>query len=520
MVSTPARVQRPGSAESAAPTSPIPQRIAEAASSVPSILTTATKPAKLPELAPAWQPLSLPPSRLFGTDGIRGQAGELLTAPLAMQIGFWAGQVLSSEIGHAGPIILGQDSRNSSDMLAMALSAGLTAAGLEVWNLGLCPTPCVAYLTSLSQAVGGVMISASHNPPEDNGIKFFGADGSKLSPHLQEQIEAGLRGNRAASSTVLESLNVWGKSYYRPELIEQYTLALQQPLLPEEDLSDLPLQGMQIVLDLAWGAAANLAPSVFARMGAEVVCLHDRPDGDRINVNCGSTHLALLQQAVLERGADMGFAFDGDADRVLAVDNTGRAVDGDYILYLWGKALQQAEQLPKNTIVSTVMSNLGFERAWQKQGGTLVRAAVGDQYVHAEMLKHGAMLGGEQSGHILCRHYGIGGDGLLTALHLAALVKRSGDSFAALVDQSFQTYPQLLKNVRVDDRSRRLNWQNCDPLVGAIAQAESSMGDQGRILVRASGTEPVIRVMVEAAQADLANYWCENLVLAVQQHLG
>ncbi|MBW4518804.1 MAG: phosphoglucosamine mutase [Scytolyngbya sp. HA4215-MV1] len=518
MVSTPARVQRPGSVESSVP-NPVSQVVDETSLSAPNVIAIAPKATKISQLIPTWEPLTLPSSRLFGTDGIRGQAGDLLTAPLAMQIGFWAGQVLCGATSHSGPIILGQDSRNSSDMLAMALSAGLTAAGLEVWNLGLCPTPCVAYLTSLAKAVGGVMISASHNPPEDNGIKFFGADGTKLSTHLQEQIEAGLRGKRVASSRLMNTANVWGKSFYRPELIEQYTVALQQPLLPEEDLSNLPLRGMNIVLDLAWGAAANVAPSVFANMGAEVVCLHDRPDGDRINVNCGSTHLALLQKAVLDKGADMGFAFDGDADRVLAVDNTGRAVDGDYILYLWGKALQQAEQLPNNTIVSTVMSNLGFERAWEKQGGKLVRAAVGDQYVHAEMLRHGAMLGGEQSGHILCRHYGIGGDGLLTALHLAALVQRSKNSFAALVDQSFQTYPQLLKNVRVEDRARRLNWQNCDPLVGAIAEAESAMGNQGRILVRASGTEPVIRVMVEAAKADLANHWCENLVLAVRQHL-
>lgn len=460
--------------------------------------------------------IALPKTPLFGTDGIRGRAGDLLTAPLALQVGFWAGQVLQANTSTAGPVILGQDSRNSSDMLAMALSAGLTAAGLEVWNLGLCPTPGVAYLTSVSEAVGGVMISASHNPPEDNGIKFFGPDGAKLSLALQQQIEAGLRGTLSLNSVGTQDLTShWGHHYHRPELVSQYVESLHQPLLPA-----INLQGMRIVLDLAWGAAAQLAPAAFRSMGAEVICLHDCPDGDRINVNCGSTHLGPLQAAVKQHNAQIGFAFDGDADRVLAVDAQGRVVDGDYILYLWGQTLRQAQQLPGNTIVSTVMANLGFERAWQQQGGTLIRTSVGDQYVHAEMLRQGAMLGGEQSGHILCRHYSISGDGLLTALHLAALVRQADVSLSKLMDQSFQTYPQLLRNVRVEDRDRRLNWQQCDPLQAAIAQAESTMGDQGRVLVRASGTEPVIRVMVEAISAELANHWADNLVLTVQQHLA
>jgi phosphoglucosamine mutase len=277
---------------------------------------------------------------------------------------------------------------------------------------------------------------------------------------------------------------------------------------------------MKIVLDLAWGAAVGLAPSVLKEMGAEVICLHNEPDGDRINVNCGSTHLDILAQTVKEHNADIGFAFDGDADRVLAVDNIGRQVNGDYILYLWGRSLQQKQQLPDNLIISTVMANLGFEKAWKQIGGKLTRTAVGDQYVQAEMLQTGAMLGGEQSGHILCRHYGITGDGLLTALHIAALVKEAGVSLKELVDQSFETYPQLLKNVRVVDRDRRLGWNNCEPIQEAIALAETAMGDSGRILVRASGTEPVIRVMVEAANEKVADYWTNELVSQVQQHLA
>lgn len=456
-------------------------------------------------------PGNLSPPNLFGTDGVRGRAGELLTPALAMQLGYWAGRVLQQKAATQGPFILGQDSRNSSDMLAMALAAGLTTAGLEVWQLGLCPTPTVAYLTRTLGALGGVMISASHNPPEDNGIKFFGSDGAKLSLGLQQQIETQLL------SMPLDQLTgtLWGHHHHRPELIRNYVEALQQPLLPEVNL-----QGMRIVLDLAWGAAVYLAPEVFQSMGAEVICLHDRPDGDQINVGCGSTHLAPLAAAVQQHQADLGFGFDGDADRVLAVDAQGRTIDGDYILYLWGQTLWQAQQLPENKIVATVMSNLGFERAWQSQGGELIRAAVGDQYVHAAMLESGAMLGGEQSGHILCRHYGMGGDGLLTALHLSALVRRMGATLAELVDNSFQTYPQLLRNVRVEDRQRRLNWETCQPLQQAIAQAEAAMGDQGRVLVRASGTEPVIRVMVEACTAEMTNHWTENLVLTVENHLA
>lgn len=452
------------------------------------------------------QSLNIPDS-LFGTDGIRGRVGEFLNAPLALQVGLWVGNVLRLKSATPGAVIVGQDSRNSSDMLAMAIASGLTAAGLEVWYLGLCPTPCVAYLTSISDAIGGVMISASHNPPEDNGIKIFGADGAKLPQLWQEEIEAGLRGKL---SVVAQS--TWGRHYNRPELIADYAHSLEKPLLGN-------LAGMRIVLDLAWGAAVGLAPAVFRELGAEVICLHDRADGDRINVNCGSTHLASLQAAVQQHSANLGFAFDGDADRVLAVDDQGRAVNGDYILYLWGRTLQKAQQLPHNLIVSTVMANLGFERAWEK-GGKLIRTAVGDQYVQAEMLRTGAMLGGEQSGHILCPHYSVTGDGLLTALQMTALVQQSGVRLSELVEQSFTTYPQLLKNISVEDRNRRLNWQDCDAVQNAIAQAEAAMGDQGRVLVRASGTEPVIRVMVEAASSELAHYWTDQLVLAVQLHLG
>lgn len=453
--------------------------------------------------------LNLPASPLFGTDGIRGRVGDILTANLALQVGYWAGMVLREAASDVGPIVIGQDSRNSSDMLASALAAGLTSAGIEVWNLGLCPTPGVAHLTATSDAIGGVMISASHNPPEDNGIKFFGADGTKLAKDLQAAIEAGIRGQ---SGQCLEPLK-WGNLYFTPELIVQYVEAMKDSLTP-----DASLAGMKIVLDLASGAAVQVAPEIFTKLGAELICLHDEADGDRINVNCGSTHLGSLQAAVMLHEADLGFAFDGDADRVLAVDNLGRKVDGDYILYFWGQHLRQLGLLPNDAIVTTVMANLGFERAWQALGGTVVRTAVGDQYVQAEMASSGAMLGGEQSGHILSPQHSVSGDGILTALHVAAIVQQSGKSLAELVDSSFQTYPQILHNVRVDDREARLNWAKCQPLQDGIAEAEAEMGDTGRVLVRASGTEPLIRVMVEAESMEKTKYWTEYLVSIVEKH--
>ncbi len=461
----------------------------------------------------------LPDTPLFGTDGIRGQAGTLLTAPLATQVGFWAGQVLLAH-GESGPIILGQDSRASSDMLSSGLAAGLTTAGLEVWNLGLCPTAAVAHLATGN--AGGIMISASHNPPEDNGIKFFNSTGTKLSTTIQKQIELALRGHglpttgfpTEVTTQAKASAMQWGRTYQRPDLIERYIDFLHQPFQPHPDL-----RGMRIVLDLAWGAATRVAKPVFESTGADVVILHGLPDGDRINVDCGSTHLDSLKTAVADLQADIGFAFDGDADRVMAVDAQGRVIDGDYILYFWGQTLNQAGKLPNNTIISTVMANLGFERAWQKLGGTLVRTQVGDQHVYAEMINQGAMLGGEQSGHILCHHYSWTGDGILTALHLADLLKQADCSLPELVAQSFETYPQRLKNVRVDNPNTRRDWQSCDALQSAIAQAESAMGDQGRVLVRASGTEPLIRVMVEAADASVVDHWTDTLAAKVAQHL-
>ena len=457
--------------------------------------------------------------KLFGTDGIRGHVGSFLTANLALEVGLSAGKILKDRVDRdacgqyhnsqkANVIAIGQDSRTSGDMLSAAISAGLTAVGWDVWHIGLCPTPAVAYLAANSPEIfGGVMISASHNPPEDNGIKFFGANGTKLCGETQQAIEAVLESR--SQMNLDKSAIAWGKYHEKSYLIERYQASLQDSIATN-------LSGLKVVLDLAWGSATRVSLEVFRNLGAEVICLHQEPNGDRINVNCGSTDLKPLRVAVKEHGADMGFAFDGDADRVLAVDSNGRVVDGDYILYLWGQELLEHDQLPDSAIVTTVMANLGFERAWQKLGGNLVRTAVGDQYVHAEMVRSGAMLGGEQSGHVLCRHYAVSGDGLLAALHLAALAKQKAP-LAELMDQSFLPFPQLLKNVRVEDRELRRNWQSCDVLVQAIALAEQDLGDRGRVLVRASGTEPLMRVMVEAETLDLAQHWTDSLTGLIEK---
>lgn len=280
------------------------------------------------------------------------------------------------------------------------------------------------------------------------------------------------------------------------------------------------LDGVPIVLDLCWGSATACAADVFEALGADLTVLHGEPDGERINVNCGSTQLDPLREAVIERKAAMGFAFDGDADRMLAVDGRGRVVDGDHVLFLWGSVLQERQVLPDQRLVATVMSNLGFERAWQDRGGVLDRTPVGDQHVHAAMVSSGAALGGEQSGHILSASHGLCGDGVLTALQLATLCHNQQITLSDWLDRSFKAFPQKLVNVLVPDRSSRKGWATCEPLADAVRSAEAAMGDRGRVLVRASGTEPLLRVMVEASESKDVESWTARLASLADQHLN
>lgn len=443
----------------------------------------------------------------FGTDGIRGRVGSAITPALALQVGYWTGLVLPAE----GPVVIGSDSRSSGPMLVAALTAGLAAAGREVWQLGLCPTPAVPGTIQRLGAAGGLMVSASHNPPHDNGIKVFGPSGAKLAREQQQAIEMGLRGE---APDLHGEIPGTGTVHQRSDLMADYRRALL------DSVGGQRLEGCKVVLDLCWGSATACGEAVFRDLGAELVVLHGQPDGGRINQGCGSTHLEPLRQAVIAEGAQMGFAFDGDADRMLAVDGRGRMVDGDQILYLWGSALRQSALLPANRIVATVMSNLGFERAWQQDGGLLERTPVGDQYVHAAMEQFGAGLGGEQSGHILSAHHGMSGDGLLTALQVATLVHGRGQTLAEWMDQSFRPYPQKLVNVTVPDRTRRTAWQDCVPMREAVARAEAAMAGQGRVLVRASGTEPLLRVMVEAAETDQVEHWTTLLAAEADRLLN
>lgn len=459
--------------------------------------------------SPVVNPIGSPQSRevRFGTDGLRGRVGTAITPTLALQVGFWCGRVLPAD----GPILIGMDSRTSGSMVVAALTAGLAAAGREVWTLGLCPTPAVPGLIRRFQASGGLMVSASHNPPEDNGIKVFGPDGSKLGSELQRRIESGLRGEAGLDAN---TVNACGAASHRPELLEHYRESLLNSVQHQR------LDGVPIVLDLCWGSATACGAEVFRSLGADLTVLHGVADGERINVGCGSTHLGPLSEAVVERGAAMGFAFDGDADRMLAVDGRGRVVDGDHVLYLWGSVLQESGALPDQRLVSTVMSNLGFERAWQARGGQLERTPVGDQHVHAAMVSSGAALGGEQSGHILSSAHGLAGDGVLTALQLATLCHGQQMTLADWLDRSFQAYPQKLVNVRVTDLERRKGWAECAPLRELVDQAERSMAGEGRVLVRASGTEPLLRVMVEAAETDVVELWTGRLAEAADRYLN
>lgn len=462
-------------------------------------------------VAAALDPLGVPLGTAqvsFGTDGIRGRVGTFLTPALALQVGYWCGQVLPE----AGPLLIGMDSRTSGAMVASALTAGLTAAGREVWNLGLCPTPAVPGLIRKLGAAGGLMVSASHNPPEDNGIKVFAADGVKLSSEQQALIEAGLRGEGigGADQPLITSC---GPAYQRDQLLSHYRDSLLASVQHQR------LDGVPIVLDLCWGSATACGAEVFAALGADLTVLHGEPDGMRINVGCGSTQLEPLRRAVIERGASMGFAFDGDADRMLALDGQGRVVDGDHVLYLWGSVLQDQQALPQQRLVATVMSNLGFERAWQARGGVLERTPVGDQHVYAAMVANSAALGGEQSGHILSAAHGLCGDGVLTALQLATLCHGKQLSLEEWLDQSFKAFPQKLVNVLVPDHGLRKRWKDCQPLREAVWAAEAAMGEEGRVLVRASGTEPLLRIMVEAADSQVVEHWTSKLAALAKKYL-
>lgn len=426
--------------------------------------------------------------KLFGTDGIRGVANTELTPEMAFILGRAATYYFGKD--HEQPVfIIGRDTRISGQMLECALSAGICSAGGKAIIIGVAPTPAVAYLSRKLGAQAGIVISASHNPFADNGIKFFAGNGYKLPDAAEEQIEA----------LVLNKEDVLprptgdkvGVVEHSPELVRDY-----------EDFVVSTVKGnfskLTVVVDCANGAACRVAPAVLKRLGAKVIVLNDSPDGININKDCGSTHLQQLQEAVLEHKADIGIGHDGDADRCLAVDEQGNIVDGDQIMVICALNLIKDGQLKDNTLVTTVMSNIGLHRAIKEAGGQVKITPVGDRYVLEEMMEHGYVLGGEQSGHIIFSAYNTTGDGVLTALKLIEAVNMSNKKLSELAALMIR-YPQVLINVRVKSKQ---GWQENKVIANAISAGDSELGDTGRILVRPSGTEPLIRVMAEGPDLD------------------
>ena len=439
-------------------------------------------------------------ARLFGTDGVRGLANTELTPELAMSVAAAAARVFTEhDRSHRQVAVVGRDPRASSEMLEAAVAAGLASAGADVLLLGVLPTPAVAYLVGAVGADLGVMISASHNPMPDNGVKLFSAGGHKLPDNVEDEIEATL-----ASPSIRPTGAAIGRITPAPEAASQYLDHLVAA-------SGRSLAGLRVVVDCANGAASQLAPQAYRKAGADVIAIHAEPDGLNINDGCGSTHLASLRAAVTELGADLGIAHDGDADRCLAIDAHGNEVDGDQIMAVLALAMKEAGELASDTLVATVMSNLGLHLAMREHGVALRTTAVGDRYVLEELRSGGYSLGGEQSGHVLLPAHATTGDGVLTALRLMARVVDSGHSLTELAGV-MRRLPQVMVNVRVSDKAAVAT---AGSVADAVAEVERQLGETGRVLLRPSGTESLVRVMVEAPTHDIAEAAASRLANVV-----
>ncbi|WP_037680361.1 phosphoglucosamine mutase [Streptomyces griseus] len=450
--------------------------------------------------------------RLFGTDGVRGVANADLTAEMALGLSVAAAHVLAEAgtfEGHKPTAVVGRDPRASGEFLEAAVVAGLASAGVDVLRVGVLPTPAVAYLTGVLGADLGVMLSASHNAMPDNGVKFFARGGHKLADELEDRIESVYDEHRTGAPWDRPTGAGVGRVRTYSEGFDRYVAHLIA-VLPNR------LDGLKIVLDEAHGAAARVSPEAFTRAGAEVITIGAEPTGLNINEGCGSTHLDKLKEAVVSHGADLGIAHDGDADRCLAVDHTGDEIDGDQILAVLALAMRERSVLRSDTVVATVMSNLGFKLALEREGLTLIQTAVGDRYVLEEMKEHGYALGGEQSGHVIILDHATTGDGTLTGLMLAARVAQTGRTLRELASV-MERLPQVLVNVPDVDRTRV---GDSAELAAAVAEAERELGSTGRVLLRPSGTEQLVRVMVEAADIDQARSVAGRLADVVKSTLG
>ncbi|CAM4491551.1 phosphoglucosamine mutase [Paenibacillus tarimensis] len=444
--------------------------------------------------------------KYFGTDGVRGVANRELTPELAYKIGRCGGYVLAGKADKP-KVIIGRDTRISGPMLEAALTAGLLSIGASVIRIGVVSTPAVAYLTRLLGADAGVMISASHNPVADNGIKFFGADGFKLSDETELEIERLMDAEADAlprpEGAGIGTVTVDDEAKYR--YLDYLKTTVQQSF-----------NGLKIVLDCAHGSAYELAPTVFRELGAEIITVGAQPNGLNINDGVGSTHPEYLREQVLAHGADLGLSFDGDADRLIAIDEQGEEVDGDFILCICGDAMKRSGKLKHDTVVTTVMSNIGFFKAAEGLGLKSARTAVGDRYVMEEMRRGGFNLGGEQSGHVIFLDYNTTGDGILTALQLVDTLVASGKKLGEL-KTLMRKYPQVLVNVRVGDKSL---YKGNAAIAAAVEKVELELGDNGRVLVRPSGTESLIRVMAEGPDKAQIEGYVNQIVEVVKAELG
>lgn len=445
--------------------------------------------------------------KYFGTDGVRGVANSKLTPELAFKLGRFGGYVLTKSSKDKPKVLIGRDTRISGEMLEGALAAGLLSVGAEVMRLGVISTPGVSYLTRVMSAEAGVMISASHNPVEDNGIKFFGSDGYKLSDEQEAEIEALLDMEEDTLPRPTGGDLGAITSYF--EGGQKYIQYLKQTVDEEFD-------GIHVALDCAHGATSTLATHVFADLDADITSMGASPNGLNINDQVGSTHPQKLAELVVEKHADIGLAFDGDGDRLIAVDEKGRIVDGDQIMYICAKFLKSEGRLNKDTVVSTVMSNMGFYKAVESNGMTSVKTAVGDRYVVEEMRKNGYNLGGEQSGHIIFLDYNTTGDGLLTGLQLVNIMKVTGKKLSELAAE-MTIFPQKLVNIRVTDKHAVTDNAK---VASEIEEVEKEMNGNGRVLVRPSGTEPLVRVMVEAASEEDCESYVERIAEVVRAEMG
>ena len=439
-------------------------------------------------------------SRMFGTDGVRGIANTELTADLAYALGR-AGAFVLTEGTHKPKILVAKDTRISGDMLEAALVAGILSVGAEAVILGVVPTPAVAHLTRKYNADAGVMISASHNPVEYNGIKFFDGRGYKLSDELEDQIQAVIEGNFADVPSPVGG--AVGRSYTEETALREYIDYAMGTIKTD-------LKGLRVALDCANGAAYKAAVKAFRALGARVYVINDNSDGNNINENCGSTHMEELMDYVVRKNCDIGFAFDGDADRCLAVDEKGNMINGDFLLTICAKALKEAGKLNDDTLVVTVMSNLGLDIAAKREGINLVKTKVGDRYVLEEMLKENYILGGEQSGHIIFLDHNTTGDGLVTALQIAAILKESGKTFSELAGV-MKELPQVLVNAKVPNEKKNIYLEDAE-IIEAIKAVEAKLNGVGRVLIRPSGTEPLVRVMLEGENQEEINEMANSLV--------